>query len=200
MAAAISVAPVQFLSKTFLVVCLLMAGCTSPEQRIKEVLLNGSEADFQQLNGVVLLNGKPFTGTMYTLFPDTKDTARIVQYLQGKEHGTWKQFYPDGTLLDQREFDRGQKVGELVAWWENGQKKLHYHFEKDEYEGTCREWNEDGRLVQEMNYRRGHEEGPQKMLYDNGKVRSNYTVIDGRRFGLLGTKNCVNVSDSVFTR
>ena len=49
-----------------------------------------------------------------------------------------------------------------------------------------------------MNYVKGHEEGSQKMYYDNGKIRSNYTIIAGRRYGLLGTKNCVNVADSVF--
>ncbi len=175
-------------------------GCTQPDEKINQVVLNGDEGNFNQLNGVVLLDDQPFTGTLYTFFPDTRDTARIVRYLVGKEHGIWKQFYPSGTLLDEREFNRGQKVGELVAWYENGKKKLHYRFENDEYEGTCREWNEEGTLVQEMNYHQGHEEGPQKMYYDNGKVRSNYTVINGRRYGLLGTKNCVNVSDSVFVK
>lgn len=175
--------------------------CTKSEDRINSVYINSDEADIQQLNGTVLLNGEPFTGTLYTLFPGTTDdTVRIVRYLVGKEHGIWKQFYPGGQLLDQREFSRGQKVGDLVAWWKNGTKKLHYHFENDEYEGTCREWNEEGTLVQEMNYHQGHEEGPQKMFYDNGKIRSNYIIRDGRRYGLLGTKNCVNVSDSVFIK
>jgi hypothetical protein len=38
----------------------------------------------------------------------------------------------------------------------------------------------------------------QTWWYDNGKVKSNYRIIEGRRFGLLGTKNCINVSDSIF--
>lgn len=161
--------------------------------------MNSVEGNFQQLNGVVLLNDEPYTGTIYTLYPETGDTLRIVRYLLGKEHGIWKQFYPDNRLREQREFERGQKVGDLMAWYENGKKQLHYHFQNDEYEGTCQEWNADGQLVQEMNYHQGHEEGSQKMFYDNGKVRSNYIVSNGRRYGLLGTKNCVNVADSVFT-
>lgn len=52
--------------------------------------------------------------------------------------------------------------------------------------------------MKEMNYKKGFEEGSQKMFYDNGKVKVNYIMINGRRYGLLGTKNCVNVSDSVF--
>jgi len=75
---------------------------------------------------------------------------------------------------------------------------LTYQFEDDEYEGTCREWNESGRLITEMNYHRGYESGSQKVWYDNGKIKSNYVMESGRRYGLLGTKNCVNVSDSIF--
>jgi antitoxin component YwqK of YwqJK toxin-antitoxin module len=53
-------------------------------------------------------------------------------------------------------------------------------------------------LVKQMNYLKGHEEGPQKWWYDNGKIKANYIIQDGRRFGLLGTKNCINVTDSIF--
>ena len=74
----------------------------------------------------------------------------------------------------------------------------HYLFSNDEYEGTCREWNEAGRLVKEMNYKAGYEAGSQRSWYDNGRIRANYVIEDGRRYGLLGTKNCVNVSDSIF--
>lgn len=143
-------------------------------------------------------NGKPFTGTLFSIFPSTTDTAERASYWDGREHGNWSQYYPGGAFRQQRAFDNGQKVGDYIAWWETGRKKLLYHFEQNEYEGTCQEWNEQGVLIQEMNYHKGHEEGMQKLFYNDGKVRANYTIIDGRRYGLLGTKNCVNVSDSVF--
>ena len=82
---------------------------------------------------------------------------------------------------------------------ENGNIKFEFHFKDDEYEGICRTWNNKGILTQESNYVAGHEEGAQKAWYDNGKVRSNYVIKAGRRYGLLGTKNCKNVSDSVFS-
>lgn len=107
-----------------------------------------------------------------------------------------KQFYPSGKIRELRYFENGKKVGDHKTWWENGQVQSHYIFEDDEYEGTCREWNEHGALIREMNYHKGHESGSQKQWYDDGKVRSNYVIIKGRRYGLLGTKNCVNVSDS----
>ena len=70
-------------------------------------------------------------------------------------------------------------------------------FKDDEYEGECSEWNEKGILIRRMHYARGHESGAQQQWYDDGSIRSNYVIIKGRRFGLLGTKNCVNVSDSL---
>jgi antitoxin component YwqK of YwqJK toxin-antitoxin module len=48
-----------------------------------------------------------------------------------------------------------------------------------------------------MNYEAGIEVGQQRQWYDDGSVRSNYVMKNGRRFGLLGTKNCINVKDSL---
>lgn len=111
-----------------------------------------------------------------------------------------KQIYPSGKIRELRYFENGKKVGDYKTWWENGKLQSHYVFKDDEYEGTCREWNENGILIREMNYHKGHETGSQKQWYDDGKVRSNYVIINGRRYGLLGTKNCINVSDSLDMR
>ncbi|TXT32113.1 MAG: hypothetical protein FD136_1375, partial [Chitinophagaceae bacterium] len=120
------------------------------------------------------------------------------QYLNGLEHGEWKKYYAGHHLKEQRFFEHGKKVGNYFTWWENGHLQFHYQLLNDEYEGVCKEWNEQGMLTKEMHFVKGHESGSQKWWYDNGKIKANYTIIEGRRFGLLGTKNCVNVSDSIF--
>ncbi|MCX6338150.1 MAG: toxin-antitoxin system YwqK family antitoxin, partial [Bacteroidetes bacterium] len=66
------------------------------------------------------------------------------------------------------------------------------------YEGELSEWTFDGKLIHLAHYIDGQEEGSQKLWYDNGKIRANYVIIKGKRYGLLGTKNCKNVSDSIF--
>ncbi|MGC4103522.1 toxin-antitoxin system YwqK family antitoxin [Ferruginibacter sp.] len=150
-------------------------------------------------NGILYLKDSLYTGTVYTLFPNN-DTAAIMHFNQGREDGTWQKRYPGNQLQEIRTFTNGSKTGEYTAWWPNGNKKLLYNFSNDEYEGTCSEWNETGQLVKESNYKAGYENGPQKLFYNNGKIHSNYVVINGRRFGLLGTKNCINVSDSIFNK
>lgn len=166
----------------------------------KDVLLNADEQQISMEKGLFIINKKPFSGRLFYLFDASKDTAALISYLDGKEHGEWKKFYLSGNLKESRFFEHGQKTGEYRAWWENGNKQLSYFFRADEYEGTCREWNEDGKLVKVFNYQKGHEEGHQQWWYDNGKVKANYIIKDGRRYGLLGTKNCINVSDSVFRK
>jgi antitoxin component YwqK of YwqJK toxin-antitoxin module len=163
-------------------------------------LFNKSEQQFSFNNGLLLVNNKTFSGTLFTLFPETKDTSTIENYVSGKEHGEWRKYYPSNKIKEKRFFTNGKKTGEYIVWWENGNKQLQYFFTNDEYEGTCKEWNETGFLNKIMNYKKGHEDGHQQCWYDNGKIKANYIIKDGRRYGLLGTKNCINVSDSIFKK
>jgi antitoxin component YwqK of YwqJK toxin-antitoxin module len=175
---------------------------TAPESPVpvSTRLLNKSEQTISIHNGALFINNSALTGTLFTLFPNTNDTAVIENYMNGKEAGEWRKYYSSAKIKEKRFFSNGQKTGEYMAWWENGNKQLQYLFVADEYEGTCKEWNEAGMLNRIMNYKKGQEEGTQQWWYDNGKIKANYTIKEGRRYGLLGTKNCINVSDSIFKR
>ena len=189
------------LRNNIFILLLAIVGCSQPIKTFsKAEIISSADSSLRSVNGIIYKSDKLFTGTVFTLYPGKTDTAELSVYLNGKENGQWKKFYPDGSIKEIREFENGKKAGEYIAYWENGNKMLHYLFTNDEYEGTCREWSSEGVLIKEMNYKKGYEDGSQKMFYDNGKVRSNYVVTDGRRYGLLGTKNCVNVSDSIFNK
>lgn len=165
---------------------------------IANKMVISSDTALSNNNGTIYYRGLPYSGMIYFLFDDSKDTAAINNYKEGVEDGTWKKYYSGGQLKELRTFASGKKTGKLQTWWPGGVVQSEYFFSNNEYEGTCREWNDSGLLIKEMNYRNGHEEGAQKYFYNNGKVRSNYVVINGKRYGLLGTKNCVNVKDSIF--
>lgn len=185
----------QLHNKTLFLVLVLMACSSTPKPKV--------EANWVHLNpndGLVYDQNGLFTGVTYALYPDRKDTLSIASYKEGKADGEWKRFYEHHLLLEKRYYDEGNKTGKMETWWPNGKLQKQYFFKDDEYEGTCREWNPNGRLIQEMNYVKGYEVGSQKMFYDDGKVRCNYLMMNGRRYGLLGTKNCTNVSDSVFNK
>jgi antitoxin component YwqK of YwqJK toxin-antitoxin module len=194
---------VQLLVSTALLTfSFLFSGCNNQEDSngmLTRVRLSSSDAALTNENGTIHLNGQPFSGTLFTLGQNVSDTLLLANYWQGLEHGTWYAYYPESDqLYYKRSFDKGEKIGLYEAYWPNGTKQLSYNFENGVYEGTCREWNDVGFMVKELNYKNGHEDGRQQWWYDNGKIKANYTIVNGRRFGLLGTKNCVNVSDSVF--
>lgn len=186
----------QSLSKiiTFLFIWIL-ASCNVSD---KEKMMSITDGNFHAENGIMYLADQPYSGYLYQFYPNGKDTAAVQGYFEGKENGIWKKFYDNGTLQEKRIYKNGVKEGELLTLWPDGKKQKHYQFKNDEYDGSGMEWNADGQVILALNYKNGHEDGPQKMFYDNGKVRSNYIIINGRRYGLLGTKNCVNVSDSIF--
>jgi antitoxin component YwqK of YwqJK toxin-antitoxin module len=191
----------QFLIKTlFLGLTVSLISCNSKNtlDNSPHEILNADTANTSNRNGVLYQNDSIFNGTIVSFYKGTNDTAEIANYKNGKEDGEWRKYYSNKTLKEKRQFTNGLKTGELFSWWENGNKRLHSFFEADEYSGICREWNENGLLVKQMNYLKGHEEGAQQWWYDDGKIKANYIIKEGRRFGLLGTKNCINVSDSIF--
>lgn len=183
--------------KSLTALAVLLCGCMATDKPSLKTF-NEATLRLQNVSSVLMQNGQPFSGVVYSLQPNGKDTATVVRFVDGLEDGEWRKYFANGQLMERRYFEKGKKVGIYSAWWPDGKQRLSYHFKAGEYEGTCKEWNEEGKLIAEMNYRQGHEEGPQKQFYNNGKVRANYIIKDGRRYGLLGTKNCVNVADSVF--
>ncbi|MEY4115012.1 MAG: hypothetical protein RLZ76_1705 [Bacteroidota bacterium] len=119
------------------------------------------------------------------------------QTFNGLEEGEWRRYHENGMLKEKRFYRHGVKVGLLKTWWDNGQLQVLYRFKNGEYDGTCFEWNRNGVMTKKMHYTLGVESGEQRQWYDDGSVRSNYVMVRGRRFGLLGTKNCINVKDSL---
>ncbi len=182
-------------NSVILILLILSVSCTSAK---KERLVNLDTENIRHINGKCSVNDTLFSGTLYRLYPESADTVLTQQYINGKRHGMWRKYYKDGRIKEQRFFKNGKKEGKLMVWWPNGRAKLIYNFRNDVYEGTNRAWNRDGLLIKEMNYEDGHEKGEQKVWYDNGKIKSNYIIKEGRRYGLLGTKNCISVTDSLY--
>ncbi|UAY52898.1 toxin-antitoxin system YwqK family antitoxin [Ferruginibacter albus] len=182
----------------FIFLLIVLTQCNT-RQSASLLSLNADSVAILTKEGSTYVNGNLFSGKLFTLYAN-KDTSEIRNYVDGKETGEWKEFYENKQLKEIRYFDNGKKQGKYVAWWENGKQKLEYNFLNDEYDGVCREWSSTGMLTKEMNYVAGHESGTERTWFDDGSVKSNYVIKNGRRYGLLGTKNCVNVTDSVFKK
>ncbi len=181
---------VQYLNKVLLSYLLLMAcGCANHEHKMVKVSMG--DAAFSQRGELVLYRNQPFTGAAYSLFANG-DTARYIEYINGKQDGLLKWWYPNKQLAQLRYFADGKKQGIHRGWWENGTLKFEYHFVDDEHDGELKEWGQTGKPFRVFHYKMGHEDGSEKMWWEDGRIRANYVVINGEKFGLFGQKLCAN--------
>lgn len=146
--------------------------------------------------GITYINQQPANAMLFSVY-DNGDTSMVQAFANGKENGQMRSWYSNRQLKEYRFFNKGWQEQEAKGWWPDGKQRFVYHFAGDVYEGNVKEWSADGLLVKDMNYHKGQEEGAQRQWYPNGVIRSNYIIKNGRRYGLLGTKNCVNVADSI---
>ena len=195
--------------KHFIIVLIVFMGSSCKQHNSTDIRNTGlciipnkfilkSSDDINENNDVVLYKGEKYTGYLYLLNASKKDTLTMEGYIDGRLNGVCKKWYPNNQLMEERYYLAGQKSGKQIAYWANGNKRFEFTAFRDSYEGEMKEWDEEGSLFHLAHFVNGQEEGVQKLWYDNGKIRANYIIINGKRYGLLGTKNCKNVSDSIF--
>ena len=184
-------------------VLLLLLSCAQKKENalteaIPELYTLNSSPTISIHQDTVFLNEKKYSGFIVELYPESLDTLSIQGYLDGLQSGIGKKWYPNGQLMEERAYFKGAKNGLQTAYWENGAKKFEFIAKEDAYQGEFKEWNSKGNLIHLAHFENGQENGPQKLWDEEGKIRANYVIVKGKRYGLLGTKNCKNVSDSIF--
>ena len=168
------------------------------KEKIPAIWIQENNPKISIENGTIFHDKKPFSGHLFQLYPNTKDSLVSQEYFNGLLSGISTKWFPNKQVAEKRFYYKGEKHGKQLSYWENGTKKFDFTALKDTYEGVLKEWDEKGNLYHLANFKNGQEEGVQKLWYENGKIRANYVIINGKRYGLLGTKNCKNVSDSIF--
>lgn len=148
----------------------------------------------------VFYQKKYFSGHIFQLYPATADTAFVISYLNGLEEGFTKKWYSNKQLAEERLYVHGKKEGVHKAWWPDGKPKFIFEVTNDAYSGELKEWYSSGRLFKDFNYTNGQEEGSQHMWWADGRVRANYVVRNGRKYGSIGIKLCLNPNDSIYKK
>ena len=187
----------------YLLLILVLSACQS-----KVITLNVTNKNLALVNGIMLYKEKPYSGMLFSKI-DTLNTYKdmyvpgkvfskmdtlttyTAMYLEGKKHGKEQKFFYNGTLAEVRFYTQGNKSGKHQTWWDKKQLKAEYHFSHaGDYMGKQREWHHNGQLAKEFNYNNGKEDGTQKLWDFDGKIKANYEVINGERFGFIGSKDC----------
>lgn len=170
---------------------LLFLGCETTKTEINIEISNPS---LNLFSSTVLYKDSPLDGKVFSLFGGSIDTLSLQYYKEGLKNGVWKKYYKNGALREKRIYKMGEKEGDYVGFYEDGSINFIFQFYNNEYNGKNRVWSKNGLLIEESNFINGYESGSQKRWYLNGKIKSNYVIKNSRRFGLLGTQNCRNVS------
>ena len=148
--------------------------------------------DFLNKKGLLYESDTLYSGRLEYYYEDGSISERWT-YWQGALEQVAIGWYPGGQNKWMRYYEKGKKEGVHIRRYANGSLKSRACYKADYYEGEVKEWYPNGQLFRKFNYVDGQESGPQKMWKSDGRIKANYVVRNGRRYGLTGVKNCVNV-------
>jgi len=182
-------------SFVFLTLALLAASCQSNAdtqvQLPPDISVSASDTSLRNANGTFMWKGQKFDG--YIIVEKDSVVLEKMPVIAGKQHGTGLGWYPKGKKKYERNFLNGDREGIERGWYENGQLSHEFFFKNDKYEGPQKTYYENGNRWQELNYVNGYEEGKQKMWSDSGRVVNNFTVKNGKLYGVVGRYDCMSV-------
>ena len=166
---------------------------------VPRTFVEAEDTNFSKNQDTVFYKGVYFSGRVFHLYPSL-DTAFDIPFLNGLQEGITRKWHPNRQLAEERLFIKGKKEGIHKAWWEDGKPKFVFEVSNDVYEGNLKEWYSSGQLAKDFHYVNGQEEGSQQMWWADGRFRANYVVRDGRKYGSIGVKLCLNPNDSIYKK
>lgn len=102
----------------------------------------------------------------------------------GNRNRYWKDFYPDGSLRAEGNYDNGKQTGEWKYYHADGRVEQTGKFSKQgKYEGTWKWYFDNSRLLKEENYRNGLRDGLSTEYDETGKVIEEGEFVDGNEDG-----------------
>lgn len=155
--------PERLRNNLFFIFFIFLISCSTMPEKI-----NSSDKDLKKEEGVYTYNGYVYSGML-------------------------EEYDANGRLLSEVKLVDGKKEGLSKFYWPNGKLKCEANYQNGIYHGSVVRYFENGNLFSSFNYNHGQESGKQQMWKSDGRIKVNYEVINGRKYGLTGVKNCVNV-------
>jgi hypothetical protein len=103
---------------------------------------------------ITIVNGK-LEGEYKRWFESSGQLNIHWTYKDGKEHGEFKSWYPNGQPCVHCTYKNGELEGEYKSWYDNGQLYIHCTYKNGELEGEYKEWWDNGELVIRCTYKHG---------------------------------------------
>ena len=176
--------------------CVLLLGLYAPSANPvlylpPQVLVQSTDHQLDNANGTWLYGGRPFNG--YILEKDHHALLGKMPIIAGKEHGIAQGWYTTGQRKFERGFLKGNREGIHRGWYPNGTLAFIHFFRADKFEEQQKTFFENGRPWQSLHYVKGYEEGKQQSWNESGRLINNFTVKNGKLYGVIGRYDCMSV-------
>ena len=155
--------------------------------------LDVSSSSLQILEGRLCCDGKPYEGHTLRLFKDGS-ISRKIAYKDGLKHGEDRTLYRSGKVAAQRYFYTGLPHGKQYKWFENGDVSSTSMFDHGIPTGVHVSYFPNGSQSDTREFRNGklyHH----KIWRRSGQIYANYKMVNGRGYGMMGAKLCLEVKD-----
>lgn len=101
------------------------------------------------------------------------------QMQDGKETGTWKQYYYNGALRGEAIYDKGVKSGIEKLFYNGGMLQSEIYYESGNMEGYARYYFKNGKIQSEGYYKNDQKQGSWTYYHSNGQILSKEYFYNG---------------------
>ena len=139
-------------------ICLFAAcGSTQQSESDKKVLMH----ELEDRGGVAYLPkaDKPFTGSVYAYFSDGKTVYLKSDFVDGKQHGEYVEYFQDGQISYKYNFKDGIEDGEWVWYNKNGSVQKKENYKDGQLHGEWITYFDNGQIRVKGQYENGEEVG-----------------------------------------
>lgn len=116
---------------------------------------------------LALLDGEPFTGTAFSLYPDGRLESES-RYVAGLPEGLQEEWYPNGRLFRRNIAVRGRGSSEAWTWYGNGVMRT-YSRHVDLRPVEARAWSEAGHPVDPSSLRPVNDTTELRRLFEGAR-------------------------------
>jgi antitoxin component YwqK of YwqJK toxin-antitoxin module len=185
-------APKALLIKSVCIAALLLLlACNNTKHTPPNVLITSTDTVLHNVNACWYVKAEKFNG--YIVEQDSGVLVSKLPIINGKENGRAFGWFKNGNSKFERDYLNGNRQGVHKGWYNNGMLAFLFVFNNDKYEGQQRSFFKSGHTWQILNYVHGYEEGRQKSWNDSGRVVNNFTVKNGKLYGVIGRFDCMSV-------
>lgn len=183
--------------KKWILISLVFIACNKKTKQQQLVItppqteILNTDTSLHNANGTWMKNGAQFSG--YIVAKESNILLGKLPIVDGKENGTAYEWYKNGQKKFERNFLHGNREGYHKGWYPNDTVSFIQFFKDDKLEGEQVGFYESGHRFQVLNYVNGYEDGRQKTWNDSGRVVNNFTVKNGKLYGIIGRYDCMSV-------